>query len=144
MLFWVITLAIACVLELVAIGVGGWFLYKFASVIMILEDDFSDAIDAMADVEKGLEKILSMQLFFDSKEVKMVVQEALTEVKSSRIVVNRLIAKFVERSKQKYEVIMEEEPYEELKERMMRDRLNNREGDLMGGPGSGSDQGFSR
>ena len=74
--------------------------------------------------EKTLEKILSMRLFFDSKEVQLVVQEAMSEVKKSKMSVNRVALKFVDRSKQKYTVIVEEEPdIRELQERIMRERL---------------------
>ena len=91
---------------------------------MIIEDDFSDAIEALEDTEKTLEKILGMRLFFDSKEVQLVVQEAMSEVKNSKMSVNRVALKFVDRSKQKYTVVVEEEPdIRELQERIMRERL---------------------
>jgi hypothetical protein len=91
---------------------------------MIIEDDFSDAIEALEDTEKTLEKILGMRLFFDSKEVQMVVQEAMSEVKNNKIAVNRVALKFVDRSKQKYNVVVEEEPdIRELQERIMRERI---------------------
>lgn len=87
---------------------AAYYIWKFSQIIMILEDDFADAIDSLESVEASLEKILSMQLFFDSKEVKMVVQESMAELKAGRIAVNRLIQTFVQRSKQKYVVVQEE------------------------------------
>lgn len=101
-----------------------FYLIRFARIIMIIEDDFSDAIEALEDTEKALEKILGMRLFFDSKEVQMVVQEAMSEVKNNKIAVNRVALKFVDRSKQKYNVVVEEEPdIRELQERIMRERI---------------------
>lgn len=101
-----------------------FYLIRFARIIMIIEDDFSDAIEALEDTEKTLEKILGMRLFFDSKEVQMVVQEAMSEVKNNKIAVNRVALKFVDRSKQKYNVVVEEEPdIRELQERIMRERI---------------------
>lgn len=101
-----------------------FYLIRFARIIMIIEDDFSDAIEALEDTEKALEKILGMRLFFDSKEVQMVVQEAMSEVKNNKMAVNRVALKFVDRSKQKYNVVVEEEPdIRELQERIMRERI---------------------
>lgn len=114
----------------ILLGVSIYYLIRFARIIMIIEDDFSDAIEALEDTEKTLEKILGMRLFFDSKEVQIVVQEAMSEVKKSKVSVNRVALKFVERSKQKYTVIVEEEPdIREIQERLMRERL--RRGEMM-------------
>lgn len=115
---------------LIALGASLFYLIRFARIIMIIEDDFSDAVEALEDTEKTLEKILGMRLFFDSKEVQMVVQEAMSEVKKSKMSVNRVALKFVERSKQKYTVVVEEEPdIREIQERLMRERL--RRGEMM-------------
>jgi hypothetical protein len=109
---------------LISLGASIFYLIRFARIIMIIEDDFSDAIEALEDTEKTLEKILGMRLFFDSKEVQLVVQEAMSEVKNSKMSINRVALKFVDRSKQKYTVIVEEEPdIRELQERIMRERL---------------------
>ncbi|NBP56841.1 hypothetical protein EBU71_10005 [bacterium] len=107
-----------------------FYLIRFARIIMIIEDDFSDAIEALEDTEKTLEKILGMRLFFDSKEVQLVVKEAMAEVKNNKMSINRVALKFVERSKQKYTVIVEEEPdIREIQERLMRERF--RRGEMM-------------
>jgi hypothetical protein len=107
-----LTFAISLALNLllfVSLSVAVFYLFRFIRIIMILEDDFSEAIEGLEMVEQSLDKLLKMQLFFDSKEVKIVVQEAMGELKEGRIAVNRLIQKFVQRSKQKYVVIQEEE-----------------------------------
>ena len=62
---------------LTMLGASLFYLIRFARIIMIIEDDFSDAIEALEDTEKTLEKILAMRLFFDSKEVQIVVKEAM-------------------------------------------------------------------
>lgn len=115
---------------LILLGVSIYYIISFARIIMIIEDDFSDAIEALEDTEKTLEKILGMRLFFDSKEVQLVVQEAMSEVKKSKMSVNRVALKFVERSKQKYTVVVEEEPdIREIQERLIRERF--RRGEMM-------------
>lgn len=86
-----------------------FYLWRFSRILLILEDDFSDAIEGLEQIEKSLDKLLKMQLFFDSKEVKLAVQEVMNEVKAGRIAVNQLIHKFVDRSKQKYVVVYEED-----------------------------------
>lgn len=114
---------------LILLGASIFYLIRFARIIMIIEDDFSDAVEALEDTEKTLEKILGMRLFFDSKEVQIVVQEAMAEVKKSKMSVNRVALKFVERSKQKYTVVVEEEPdIREIQERLMKERM--RRGDV--------------
>lgn len=105
-------LVASILLNVILLGIcsaGAFYLWKFTQIIMLLEDDFSDAIEGLEVVESSLEKILGMQLFFDSKEVKLVVQESMAELKTGKMAVNRLVQKFLDRSKQKYVVIQEEE-----------------------------------
>lgn len=119
-----IIVGLICLILLFLLISSIFYLIRFARIIMIIEDDFSDAIEALEDTEKTLEKILGMRLFFDSKEVQMVVQEAMSEVKNNKMAVNRVALKFVDRSKQKYNVVVEEEPdIRELQERIMRERI---------------------
>ena len=125
-----ILFGILSLLLLILLGTAIFYIIRFARIIMIIEDDFSDAIEALEDTEKALEKILGMRLFFDSKEVQLVVQEAMSEVKKNKMSVNRVALKFVDRSKQKYTVVVEEEPdIRELQERLMRERM--RRGDFV-------------
>ena len=120
-MFWTAIVLLSLLSLGLAVGLGFalFYLWRFANIIMILEDDFSDAIDSLSTVEESLDKILKMQLFFDSKEVKLVVQEAMSEVKASRVAVNRLVQKFVERSNQKFVVIMDEEDSGNAKEQFI-------------------------
>ncbi len=119
-----IFLGILCFVLLILLGASLFYLIRFARIIMILEDDFSDAIEAFEETEKSFEKILEMRLFFDSREVQMVVQEVMSEIRANKVAINRIAMRFVERSKQKYTVVVEEEPdIKEIQERIMRERL---------------------
>lgn len=119
-----IVLGLICLLLVILLAASLFYLIRFARIIMILEDDFSDAIEAFEDTEKTFEKILGMRLFFDSREVQMAVQEAMSEIKANKVAINRVALRFVERSKQKYTVIVEEEPdLKEIQERIMKERL---------------------
>lgn len=119
-----ILLGLICFLLLIALAASLFYLIRFARIIMILEDDFSDALEAFEDTEKTFEKILGMRLFFDSREVQLAVQEAMSEIKANKVAINRVALKFVERSKQKYTVVVEEEPdLREIHERIMKEKL---------------------
>jgi aminoglycoside phosphotransferase family enzyme len=76
--------------------------YHWARIVMIVEDDLSDAIQTLNDTEETMNKLLSMQLFIDSPEVKMMVEASLSEVKMAKFEVNKVTQKFVQKSKQKY------------------------------------------
>lgn len=118
-----IFLSILCVFLFLVAAVSVYYMIKFVRIIMILEDDFSDAIDSLTEVENTIEKVLGMNMFFESKEVKIAVSEVLAEIKQGKLAVNRLIQKFVNRSKQKYVVVREDEdPYEEIKQKILRDK----------------------
>jgi len=93
---------------------------------MILEDNLSEAIETIENAEKTMDRLLNMRMFFDSPEVKNVVQSCLEEVKLAKFEVNKVAQRFVERSKQKYivEEVVEEEITEEQfsrnKERLLK------------------------
>ena len=101
--------------------------YHWARIVMIVEDDLSDAIQTLNDTEETMNKLLSMQLFFDSPEVKMMVEASLSEVKMAKFEVNKVTQKFVQKSKQKYVIeTMENEeiPSTEENLNLERYRLN--------------------
>lgn len=99
---------------LIVLGVGLivsiYYLLRFAKIILILEDDLSEAIETLTKSEQTLNQILSMRLFFDSPEVKMVVMDAMQDIKLCKIAVEGVIRRFVQRSKQKYVKVVEVEP----------------------------------
>jgi hypothetical protein len=51
-----------------------FFMIRFARIIMILEDDFGEAIDGLKETESSLEKILRMQLFFEKHELVLCIK----------------------------------------------------------------------
>lgn len=84
------------------LGLAAYHLLKLARIIMILEDDLSESIESLQASEQTLEELLKMQMFFDSKEVKLAVMEAMQDVKIAKHAMTGLIRKFTQRSKQKY------------------------------------------
>jgi len=104
-----------------------FYLIRFARIILILEDDFSDAIEAFVNTEEQLSKISEMKLFFDSKDIQAVVHQVMNDVRENKTIINRMAMRFVERSKQKYVTVIEEEPtIQELQERILREQLRGR------------------
>jgi len=88
-----------------------FFLWKFARIILILENDFSDATETLQNAEQTLNACLELPMFFDSPQVQRATMEALDEIRTSKIAIAGLIRKFTQRSKQKYieEVEVEKE-----------------------------------
>lgn len=102
-LTWVLFALLA--VETIVIIVLAYYVKKFATLIMICEDDYGDVIETLIATEKSIEKILSLQLFFDSIEIKHSVDAIMDDVKANRIDIVRMAERFVERSQQKYETV---------------------------------------
>lgn len=106
-MFWFLSLL--CVLLLATNIVCIYYIVRFARIIFMVEDDMSEAIETFANCVKTFEKILGMQLFFDSPDVRPILTEALAEIKASKLAVQAVVQRFVERSKQKYVRVEENE-----------------------------------
>lgn len=85
--------------------VEAYYLFKFSRIILAIEDDLADAIETFENTQKSIEKILKMQLFFESKEVKYVVEQTLQGIKISQMALVQLINNFTKLSRQKYELV---------------------------------------
>lgn len=82
--------------------VMGFYLYRFAKIIMVFEDDILEAKDAADQTTQALNNLLKMPMFFDSPEVKQQVNEALDAVRYLQLRVHGVATRFTERSQQKY------------------------------------------
>jgi hypothetical protein len=105
-------------LLIVGLTVACYFLWKFATIIMVFEDDLAESLETMASIDKAMKSLLDMQLFFDSPEVKASVKAIMEEVVLTRAVLNVTIKKFTDRSKQKYITVWEEEQEEKDEEQV--------------------------
>jgi capsular polysaccharide biosynthesis protein len=124
--FLVVILSIVVVLLLVALGVLSWKSYQWANAIFIMEDDLENASETLSSAETTLNKILTMQLFFDSPEVKEVVSASLNEIKMCKFEVNKLALTFTERSKQRFTYVVDDSSPEENAEEQMADSIARR------------------
>lgn len=86
-------------------GVAGaalFYLWRFAKIILILENDFSEATDTLQTIENTLEDLLNIPMFFDSPDHQRLAFDAIETVKISKVSLAGLIRKFTQRSRQKY------------------------------------------
>jgi hypothetical protein len=95
-----------------ALTVVGWQLWKFARIIMVLEDDLGKAIESLEEVEGSMENIIEMKLFFDDPEVQRMVASVMDDVRMAKFSVNKMIKSFTDRSKQKFVMVIEDPPDE--------------------------------
>jgi hypothetical protein len=99
-MIWILLLL--CFLLIVALSVTIYYAFRFAKIIFLVEDDLSVSLETLDQCVESFDKILSMKLFFDSPDVRPVLTEAMYEIKTSKLAVQNIIAKFTEKSKQKY------------------------------------------
>lgn len=101
------------VLTLVILFLLGWavaatfYLWKFARIILILENDFSETTETLQDAEQTLTECLELPMFFDSPDVQRAASNALNGIRASKVAVAGLVRKFTQRSKQKYIEVVE-------------------------------------
>lgn len=82
-------------LETAALGVACYYLWKFSNIVLRIEDQLEIALDTLDERYQSISKVLQIPLFYDSPEIKKVVDD----VKGSRDVilsVARSIAKVEE------------------------------------------------
>jgi hypothetical protein len=71
------------VLETLGLIACGYYLLRFARIIMRVEDAIESSLDLLDERYKSVSKILEIPLFYDSPEIKRVVDD----VKASREVI---------------------------------------------------------
>jgi len=101
-------LVVACLLLTLWAVTATIFLWKFAKIILIIENDLSNAIEVLQDAEKTMNDCLELPMFFDSPQVQMATKEALDQIRVAKVAVAGLVTKFVAQSKQKYIEVVED------------------------------------
>ena len=59
----------------IALLVSLWYNYKFARVIIKVEDSITESLDILDEKYEKISKILEIPLFFDSPQVRQVVED---------------------------------------------------------------------
>ncbi len=109
MVGFLIFLIILCLLLFTVVGIALFYLWRFVNIILLLENDFSDAVEVLQGAEESIEDCLSQPMFFDSPQVQAATMDALLGVRASKVAIGKLVHKFTLRSKQKFVDIVEEE-----------------------------------
>ena len=110
---------------LALLALVGWTVFatyqmlKFARIILAVEDSLSEALDGLQQASDSLDRYLSMRLFYDSPDIKVVLDAALADVKLAKMAVVQVAERFTNLSKQKYVVLTEPAPDEADRERIL-------------------------
>ncbi len=83
--------------------------YRWAKVIFLLEDKNSEALAIHERTLETFQKLLNMQLFFDSPTVKQTVEEVMNDVKVCKFATESIVFTLTEHSKRKYFLEKEDE-----------------------------------
>lgn len=97
-------LGVVCIAQFIVIAVLTFYVRKFAILVMICEDDYGEVIETLEQTEKSVQKMLSLQMFFDSIEIKRSVDAIIDEVRMNRVHLITVMERFINKSKQKYEI----------------------------------------
>lgn len=107
-MFFLITSIVVNVILIILLCVAGYYLYKFAKIIFLIEDVLGDTLDSLNNLRNSTEELLKLQIFFDSPEVKRSMEELLNKFKLTQHEISRIINNFTSLSKQKYEIYIKE------------------------------------
>jgi hypothetical protein len=98
-----------CLLLSVALGFALFYLYRFATYIIVIEEDLSDALEIFERSTETIEDILTNnKLIADSPEGRAMLNEILDDMKVCRASTVKVIDKFTKLSKQKYIQLIED------------------------------------
>ena len=82
-------------IETIALIVAGLYLWKFSKIIFRVEDELETALDTLDERYRSISKILEIPLFYDSPEIRKVVDD-VRACKESILRVANSIAKIEE------------------------------------------------
>lgn len=75
---------------------------KFASIIMMFEDDLSDAAETHRRTAEALRKFSELQIYTDSPEIAKKLQECREDLQMGSLEIDKLATTLTARSKQTY------------------------------------------
>lgn len=92
-----------CLLLAIALSLALFYLYRFATYIIVIEEDLSDALEIFERSSETIEDILTNnKLIADSPEGRAMLNDILDDIKICRASTVKVIDKFTRLSKQKY------------------------------------------
>lgn len=84
-----IYLVICCFLFLLCVFLS-WKLYNFSILLLDVEDAIEESLDLLNERYKNVNKILKKPVFFDSIEVRQVIEEIRLSHEAILIIANKL------------------------------------------------------
>ena len=75
---------------IVALIISLYYNFKFANIIIKMEDEIGDSLDIIDDKYRSISQILEIPLFFDSPQVRKVLDDIRSARNSLLIIANKL------------------------------------------------------
>jgi len=75
---------------IVIMAIAAFYAIKFAVVIVTMQDAIEEALDSLDERHKKIDEILQRPLFYDSFEVRQVLQEIRQSQDTILIIANKL------------------------------------------------------
>lgn len=76
-------------LLVVLLGVSLYYLVKFALIILRIEDAIEETLDVLDERYRSISKILEIPIFYDSPQIRQVIQDIKTTRDSLLLIANR-------------------------------------------------------
>jgi hypothetical protein len=87
-------LIVCIVILLLALFFSLYKLFKFSMILISLEDSLEECLDILDERYKSMSEILEIPVFFDSTEVRRVVNDIRTSRDSLVVVANKLTVSY--------------------------------------------------
>ena len=81
---------VLCGVFFIVICISCYYNYKFAKIIIMMEDEIGDCLDILDDKYRSLSKVLEIPIFFDSPQVRKVIEDIKTARGSLLQIANKL------------------------------------------------------
>jgi hypothetical protein len=95
-------LGLIVVVLCILLGVAIFFLIRFASYIMVVEDTLSEAVDIFNRSKDSMDAMVNHVWVTDSPEARQLLNECLDDVKTCKFATQKVIDNFTRLSKRKY------------------------------------------
>lgn len=88
--FWLATTIIVTAGSALLLGMAGHYLLRFGKMILKIQDTIEDALDILDERYESMSKVLEIPVFFDSVEVRQVIDDIERSREAILLVANHL------------------------------------------------------
>lgn len=71
----IVALSILCIVQFVAIAALSYYCYKFGTTIIRFQESVEESLDMLDERYSSISKVLEIPLFYDSPEIRKVVED---------------------------------------------------------------------